>query len=186
FNFRFGMNRTGDAELLRRRGLRLGFKVKVMEPVLVAGEAVSSSRIRKLLSEGKVEEASACLGRPYEVRGTVVAGQGRGAGIGFPTANLKPDIPLLIGQGIYAAKVNVSQNPDIAKRFRKALASYGINPTFKKLNEPVLEILIPGFKGDIYGAKLCLRLLRKIRPQQKFKGRAELVNAIEKDLTQLT
>ncbi|MFA5393548.1 MAG: riboflavin biosynthesis protein RibF [Candidatus Ratteibacteria bacterium] len=185
FNFRFGRNRTGDAELLRRRGALLGFKVKVVEPVLVAGEIVSSSRIRELLAEGRVEEASVCLGRPYEIRGTVVAGQGRGTGIGFPTANLKPDIPLLVDQGIYTAEVSAPQNPEAIKGFQKALASYGVNPTFKKLTEPVLEILIPGFEGDIYGARLCLRLLRKIRPQKRFKGRAELAKAIEKDLTQL-
>ena len=133
-----------------------------------------------------MEEAAACLGRPYEVRGTVVAGQGRGTGIGFPTANLKPDISLLIDQGIYTATVSAPQSPDIFKGFRKALASYGINPTFKNLTEPVLEILIPDFQGDIYGARFYLQLLRKIRPQKKFKGRSELVKAIGKDLSQLT
>jgi len=185
FNFRFGRNRTGDAELLRRRGSLLGFKVKVIEPVRIAGEIVSSSRIRELLGKGKAEEATACLGRPYEVRGTVVTGQGRGAGIGFPTANLKPDIPILIGQGIYTATVSAPDNPDIIKGFKKALASYGKNPTFKKLTEPALEILIPGFEGDLYGMRLYLQLLRKVRPQKKFKDRSELVKAIEKDLTQL-
>ncbi|MFH2069555.1 MAG: riboflavin biosynthesis protein RibF [Candidatus Omnitrophota bacterium] len=185
FNFRFGRNRTGDAELLRSRGGLLGFKVKVMEPVRVAGETVSSSRIRELLAKGKTEEAAACLGRLYEVRGTVVAGQGRGAGIGFPTANLKPDIPLLIGEGIYAATVSAPENPDVVKGFSKALASYGTNPTFKRLTEPVLEILIPGFEGNIYGMRLYLQLLRKIRPQKRFKDRSELVKAIKKDLTQL-
>ena len=185
FNFRFGRNRTGDAELLRRRGILLGFKVKVMEPVRVAGETVSSSRIRELLAEGKVEQAATCLGRLYEVRGTVVAGQGRGTGIGFPTANLKPDIPLLIDQGIYTAKVSAPQSPDIIKGFRKALVSYGINPTFKKLIEPVLEILIQGFEGDLYGARIHLQLLRKVRPQKKFKNQSELSKAIERDLTQL-
>ena len=185
FNFRFGRNRTGDAELLRRRGALLGFKVKVIEPVRIAGEIVSSSRIRELLAKGKTEEATACLGRPYEVRGTVVAGQGRGAGIGFPTANLKPDIPVLIGQGIYTATVSAPDNPDIIKGFKKALASYGKNPTFKKLTEPALEILIPGFEGDLYGMRFYLQLLRKVRPQKKFKDRPELVKAIEKDLTQL-
>jgi len=185
FNFRFGRNRTGDAELLRRRGVPLGFKVKVMEPFRVAGETVSSSRIRELLAEGKAEQVAAYLGRPYEVRGTVVEGQGRGAGIGFPTANLKPDIPLLIDQGIYTATVNAPHNPDTIKGFRKALASYGINPTFKKLTDPVLEILIQGFEGNLYGTRLYLQLLRKIRPQKKFKDQSELAKAIEKDLTQL-
>ena len=184
-NFRFGRNRTGDAELLRLRGGLLGFKVKVMEPVRVVGEIVSSSRIRELLAEGKVEEAAAYLGRPYEVCGAVVAGQGRGTGIGFPTANLKPDIPLLIDQGIYTATVSAPQNHDTIKGFRKALASYGINPTFNKLTEPVLEILIPDFEGDLYGARLHLQLLRKIRPQKKFKGRSELVKEIKEDLSKL-
>lgn len=186
FNFRFGRNRTGDAEMLQSRGFLLGFKVKVVEPVQVAGEIVSSSRIRELLAEGKVEEADACLGRPYEVRGTVVKGQGRGVGIGFPTANLEPDIPLLLGQGIYVATVSVPQGQGAIKGYRKALASYGLNPTFKKLSEPVLEILIPDFEGDLYGARIHLQLLRKIRPQKKFKSQSELVKAIKEDLTQLT
>jgi riboflavin kinase/FMN adenylyltransferase len=185
FNFRFGRNRAGDVELLRTRGALLGFKFKVAESVLIAGETVSSSRIRGLLAEGKAEQAAACLGRFYEVRGTVVAGQGRGTGIGFPTANLKPDIPLLIDQGIYTATVSAPEGSDIIKGFRGALASYGTNPTFKKLTEPVLEILIPDFEGDIYGKRLYLQLLRKIRPQKKFKSRAELAKAITKDLTQL-
>jgi len=115
-----------------------------------------------------------------------VEGKGRGTGIGFPTANLKPDITPLIDQGIYAAAVSAPGVLSVIKGPVKALASYGTNPTFKKLTEPALEILIPNFGGDLYGVRLHLQLLRKIRPQKKFKNQSELVKAIEKDLTQLT
>lgn len=185
FNFRFGRERAGDTELLRSRGVLLGFKVKVMDPVRVAGEIVSSSRIRELLAEGEAEQAAACLGRPYEIRGEVVTGQGRGTGIGFPTANLKPDIPPLIGQGVYTATVSFGSDSGVIKGSVKALASYGTNPTFKKLTEPSLEVLIPDFQGNLYGLRLHLKINRRLRPQKKFKDQFQLVKAIEKDLMEL-
>jgi len=148
FNFRFGRKRTGDAGLLAEWGGRCGFRVKVVKPVSLDGAVVSSSRVRDRLAAGRVEEADRLLGRPYQVRGRVVPGRGRGREIGYPTANLEPDVPILLGTGIYAVEVQaLDAAAGLSGRVR-ALASYGHNPTFGRLEKPVLEIHIPGFPGN--------------------------------------
>ncbi len=185
FNFRFGKERSGDVELLKRRGLLLGFKVKVIGPVRMGGEIISSSRIRDLLSQGKIEEATSYLGRHYEIRGTVIKGEGRGRGFGFPTANIQPDIQPLIGNGVYTGLVSSQGKKGRLVSPRKVLVSYGTNPTVGELSSPRLEILIPDFEGELYGQRVFLQIVRHIRPQKKFQTVEELTKAIKEDLRYL-
>src|SRR6185503_6408621 len=105
----FGRDREAGITTLRRMGLEEGFTVTTVGPVMAGGARISSSSIRRMLSEGKAADAADCLGRPYGLRATVVRGDGRGAGIGFPTANLLPADPekLVPGRGVYRATVEV-------------------------------------------------------------------------------
>ena len=185
FNFRFGKGQVGDSELLKTRGVLLDFKVKVIEPVQIGSEIVSSTSIRKLLLEGRVDQANTCLGRPYEIRGTVEKGEGRGKQLGFPTANLQTDVVPLIGYGVYSALVRTPESSGPIKKPLRSLVSYGTNPTFNSVltdPAPSLEVYIPDFEGNLYGQKLHLQFIRKTRSEKKFKNESELVKAIKEDL----
>ena len=163
-NFRFGRGRSGDLELLRRLGLDV-------RPVPLV-EGVSSTRIRDLLRGGEVERAARLLGRPAEVEGTVVAGDARGGTLGFPTANLRPAVGLLVpGYGIYAG---------VADGHRAAI-SIGTNPHYGG-GERRIEAFLLDFKGDLYGKRLRLQLWARLRDERAFESETELVAQIGKDV----
>ena len=134
-NFRFGRNREGDVSVLRHEGIRHGFQVDAVELLRGEGTTVSSSAIRSLLSAGDVEDVEHALGRPFELRGLVVAGDGRGRGIGFPTANLSFSDELAVpARGVYAVLVKVGDRlgsgcrerrrpPDLRRRASSPLKS---------------------------------------------------------------
>jgi riboflavin kinase / FMN adenylyltransferase len=123
-NFFFGHNRSGNVEVLRKFCGECQMPFEVPEPVEFAGQVVSSSRIRNLVLEGRLDEAGTLLGRPYRIRGMVVRGAGRGAQLGYPTANVADVDTLLPGEGIYAARARVD---DV---WHPAAVSLGPNPTF--------------------------------------------------------
>jgi riboflavin kinase / FMN adenylyltransferase len=163
-NFRFGRGRSGDLELLRRLGLDV-------RPVPLV-EGVSSTRIRDLLRAGEVERAARLLGRPAEVEGTVVAGDARGGTLGFPTANLRPAVGLLVpGYGIYAGVADG----------RRAAISIGTNPHYGG-GERRIEAFLLDFEGDLYGRRLRLELWERLRDERAFESEAELVAQIGKDV----
>ncbi|MGD8322714.1 MAG: bifunctional riboflavin kinase/FAD synthetase [Gemmatimonadota bacterium] len=158
----FGRDRSGDADTLRRVGQELGFDVDVVAPVETTGEAVSSSRIRRAVAGGRLQEAWACLGRPYSIRGVVVRGDGRGKELGFPTANLKVagTDKLIPPAGIYAVRGVLRSGT-----FPGAL-HLGPRPTFKG-SPPTIELHLMDFEADIYGEEVrvdFVELLRDIRP----------------------
>ena len=162
--FRFGRGREGDLELLER----LGFDARRVP--LVAN--VSSSRIRQLLHAGETGRAAALLGRPPEVEGIVVRGDGRGRELGFPTANL--DVPeglLVPPDGVYAGWTHD----------RQAAVSIGTNPHFDGLERRV-EAHLLDFDGDLYGARLVVELWDTLREQRRFDSLDELVAAIGDDV----
>jgi riboflavin kinase/FMN adenylyltransferase len=162
--FHFGHGRKGDLELLEQ----LGFDVRRV-PVL---ENVSSSRIRQLVHGGETERAASLLGRPPEVEGVVVRGDGRGRELGFPTANLDvPDGLLVPPDGVYAGW----------SHDRRAAVSIGTNPHFDGLERRV-EAHLVDFDGDLYGARLVVELWRPIREQRRFDSLEELVAAIDGDV----
>jgi riboflavin kinase/FMN adenylyltransferase len=163
-NFRFGRDAAGDVRLLER----LGFEVRAVP--LAAG--VSSTRIRGLLSAGEVEAAAGLLGRPAELEGVVVAGDRRGVGLGYPTANL--DVPaelLLPADGIYAG----------AALAHRAAVSIGTNPHFSGTERRV-EAYLLDFEGDLYGSRLIVELWSRLRDEQSFDSDDELVRQIGRDV----
>jgi riboflavin kinase/FMN adenylyltransferase len=162
--FRFGRGRAGDLELLER----LGFDVRRVPLV----ENVSSSRIRELVHVGDTERAATLLGRPPEVEGVVVRGDGRGRELGFPTANLDvPDELLVPPDGVYAGW----------SREWRAAVSIGTNPHFDGVERRV-EAHLLDFDGDLYGERMVVQVWSPIREQRRFDSLQELVAAIGDDV----
>jgi riboflavin kinase / FMN adenylyltransferase len=162
--FRFGRGREGDLALLER----LGFDVRRVPLV----ESVSSSRVREFVHAGEIERAAKLLGRPPEVEGTVVRGDGRGRELGFPTANLEvPEELLVPPDGVYAGWTHD----------RRAAVSIGTNPHFDGVERRV-EAHLLDFDGDLYGERLVVELWAPIREQRRFDSLEELVAAIGDDV----
>ncbi len=173
----FGRDREASIATLREMGKDSGFAVTTVGPVTAGGVRISSSFIRRLLSEGKVAEARVSLGRPYELRATVVRGDGRGARIGFPTANLLPDSveKVVPRAGVYLAAV------DIDGVSRHAMVNIGTRPTFTDDGRTVIEAHLFDWSGDIYGRTVTLRFLGYVREEKKFSNVNELTAQLERD-----
>lgn len=174
---RFGKDREGDEALLRREGERLGFSVDAAEPVWVAGGPVSSTRIRRCVAAGDLAQAAACLGRDYAVEGTVSRGDGRGAAIGVPTANLAVD-QILPPAGVYAGRAAAGGKPFLA------VANIGVRPTFGGAAGSVLEVHILDFSGDLYGQAVEFSFAARLRDEMRFPGPDELVRQIRRDIAE--
>jgi riboflavin kinase/FMN adenylyltransferase len=174
-NFFFGHNRSGNVELLARFCGEAEMPFEVAEPVEVQGQIVSSSRIRSLVAAGRLEDARAMLGRPHRIRGVVVRGAGRGAQLGYPTANLDQIETLLPGEGIYAARATAGGV------WYPAAVSLGPNPTF---NEGVrkVEAHLVGFRGAIYGERIEVDFLARLRDIKRFDTTAALLAQVAKDV----
>jgi riboflavin kinase/FMN adenylyltransferase len=174
-NFRFGRARSGDVARLTELGEQLGFEVRSEPLVGVAGAGVSSSRIRELLSAGEVAEAAALLGRLHEVTGTVVRGKGdAGEALGFPTVNLDDVRVLVPGKGIYAAHCDVDDET------LKCAAYIGDRPTLG--HGATLEAHLMDFDGDLYGRRVRLRFVERLRGEQKFDGIDALREQVGRDI----
>lgn len=174
-NFRFGHDRAGGVELLTAIGARRKFEVGSVSPVEIDGGIVSSSRIRQQIRDGQVESAAAMLGRPYTIRGEVTRGDGRGRKLRYPTANLSTRNELLPGNGVYVTEVVTG-----AAR-QAAVSNVGIRPTFHSGGKAVETHLID-FEGNLYGERMEVRFLARIRDEQKFADGVELSNQIARDL----
>lgn len=175
-NFRFGAHRRGDVALLARLAAARepGLEVAGVEPLVLDGDVVSSSRIRRLVEAGRVGDAGALLGRPFVVEGTVVRGDGRGRLIGFPTANVEPREVMLPGSGVYACALKRDE------QVLAAVANVGRRPTFG--TRPVgLEVHVLGFDGDLYGETVRVAFLDALRPERRFAGAEELVLQVRRD-----
>ena len=172
-DFHFGKNRGGNVEMLQHEGAVHGFDVLGMRLVNAGADAVSSTRIRSLLREGQVAEAAALLGRPHEVRGTVMHGDARGRELGFPTANIASATGFDLAQGVYAVRGLVRG------RLVDGVASYG-KPMFDN-QRPPFETHFFDFDQDIYGEHISVALIGHIRGQKLFSGLDELIAAIAAD-----
>jgi len=172
YDHMFGHERRGNAALLRQ----MGFAVEELPPVLLEGEPVSSSRIRRLLQEGNVTAARRLLGYPYTVCGIVVRGDGRGRRLGFPTANLQPSHreKLLPAYGIYVASTTVQGIP------RFGLLSYGVRPTFGATT-PQLELYLLDFEGSLYNERLCVSFWERVRAEERFPTVEHLIAQMRRD-----
>jgi riboflavin kinase/FMN adenylyltransferase len=173
-NFRFGKNREGDIALLFRLASGYNLKVHSIPPVTKEDMIVSSSLIRNYLKEGKLEKANVLLGRFYEVAGKVIKGKSRGKSLGFPTANIKTENEI-IPQGVFISTTGIG--PETFS----SLTNVGRCPTFNQ-KETNIESYIINLNKDIYGKKIRIHFLKKIRDEIKFKTQAELSQQIKKDL----
>lgn len=161
----FGKARRGNVEMLRSLGVDAGFSVSNVEPVLLDGTPISSTRIRQAVQTGDLDLASRCLGRPFSILGTVVRGDQIGRTIGFPTANLKAHNEQFPPDGVYAVRVQVDS------RTRNGVANIGSRPTVATaVPERRLEIHLFDFDGDIYGADVEATFVEFLRPERKFDG----------------
>jgi riboflavin kinase/FMN adenylyltransferase len=176
FDFRFGKNRMGDVESLRRLGGELGFEVEIVEEVANGGEKESSSRIRQAIERGAVEEAGRSLGGYWIVDAIVEHGEKRGKTLGFPTANMTLGDIVHPAHGVYA----VWAREDHETNWRQGVASFGRTPT-TGMRDPLLEVVMFDFGGDLYGKRVHTAFARFLRPEQKFVGLDALVAAMKQD-----
>jgi len=173
-NVSFGRNRAGRADTLEQLGREYGFDVEIVGPVLIAGREVSSTTVRTFLSAGEMREVTHLLGRPYTVSGRVEKGFQRGRGLGFPTANLRPRADVLLPNGVYAVIVIVGDQ-EIS-----GVANVGINPTFGG-NKRTIETHLFDFSADLYGQRLRVGFVERLRGERKFPSVQELVRQIQED-----
>lgn len=177
FNFAFGHQRQGTPELLKQIGQEMGFEVSVVPPYTVEGEVVSSTRIRRLLSEGDMEGASKLLGRPYCIYGHIVRGYGAGRQMGMPTSNVCfPADKFLPKNGVYAVWIRGCGDEPVP-----AVANLGVKPTFGG-SRIGLEVHIPGFNGQLYGGSMQVFFVKYIREERRFESRELLKEQVDMDV----
>jgi riboflavin kinase / FMN adenylyltransferase len=174
-NFLFGRDRAGNFSLLRALGARYGFRAEKIDPVRYREFVVSSTRIRRLIGEGRVDEAGALLGHPYYVDGTVVEGARRGRDLGFPTANLEVVNELVPPHGVYATTVQLDSV------IHPSITNIGLRPTFGDTVRPVVETHVLGFEGDLYGRLVRLGFVQRLRDERAFDSVEQLRAQIDAD-----
>ena len=176
YNYTFGQYGRGTPALLEELSAIYGFELRVIPPIALEGQPVSSTLIRGLLASGEVTEAAKYLGYYPFVEGEVVTGEQRGRNLGFPTANLDIDKILLVpANGVYLAKVHIEGESYFG------VANIGIKPTFSNNNRNI-EVHLLDFYKDLYGIKIKVSFTRRLRKEKKFASPSELVKQIERDV----
>jgi len=176
YDYTFGHNREGDINLLREIGNDFGFVVHLVGPIEIDHTLVSSTSIRRLVQEGRLEEARVLLGRDFEVQGTVVKGRNRGGRLlGFPTANLNPHGELLPKRGVYAVKLLID---DV---FYNRVTNVGYNPTFGDTGLTV-ETHVLDYSGELMGKTIKVHFIKRLRDEKTFKTLEELSGQIAQDI----
>jgi len=177
YDHSFGFNRSGNVKLLQRFAEQYHFQVDIVEPFMLDGKPVKSQSIRAMLLQGQVALARQFLGRHYQISGQVVAGDGRGRRLKFPTANLLPGHPhkLIPSDGIYAVQVLIN-----GQKYNGAV-SIGLRPTFAGENKTI-EANIFDFNENIYGQEITLLFVEKLRDEIKFSSAAQLVSQMQDDV----
>lgn len=177
YDFTFGRMAAGNMKNIDEYS-RSMFSYTVISKVERFGEKVSTTRIRALIGEGKMDEAAVLLGRPYRISGTVVHGDQRGRTLGFPTANVEANGPYLMpADGVYAVHL-ISR-----ERVLDGVCSVGTRPTFYEgvQAQKVIEVFVLNFQGDLYDEHVSVDWLKRLRGMEKFSGADELVAQMEKD-----
>ncbi|MFO7785804.1 MAG: bifunctional riboflavin kinase/FAD synthetase [Thermodesulfobacteriota bacterium] len=176
YDYSFGAGRRGDIALLKNMGKDLGFEVHVVEPITIDGLPVSSTSIRHLVRDGDLAGAKRLLGRDYQIRGTVVHGEGRGAHLlEIPTANLRPVDELVPRKGVYAVFVHFD-----GLTYR-GVTNIGNNPTFGQ-NELSIETHLLDFSGDLLGRSIRIDFLERLRDERAFRSVNDLSDQIARDI----
>ncbi len=174
-NFLFGRERTGNFTLLRVLGTRYGFKAEKIDPVRYKEFVVSSTRIRRLVSEARIDEAAALLGHQYYLDGTVVEGDRRGRTLGFPTANLQTENELLPPNGVYATTATIDGV------IYSSVSNIGSRPTVDAAGRTSIETHIFDLGRDLYGVRLRLGFVQRLRDERKFESLDALRSQISAD-----
>lgn len=175
-NYSFGKNKAGNAQTLKKLGVKYGIEVRIVPRVTQDGKPVSSTRIREYIASGDIEKANALLSSEFFIKGTVVGGKHIGSVMGFPTANLSVDEgKLLPSDGVYATIA------EAGGRSNMSVTNIGKNPTFHAKNRTI-ETHILDWDKNLYNSHITVRFISKIRDEQKFSSKNELVSQIEKDI----
>jgi len=175
-NFLFGHERAGNFTLLRALGAQYGFKTEKIDPVRYKDFVVSSTRVRRLVAEGRVDEAGALLGRHVFIDGVVVKGAGRGRELGIPTANLDTENELLPPHGVYATSVTIDGV------IHPGVTNIGLRPTFEDLTRPTIEVHVLGLDRDLYGSTIRLGFVQRLRDERRFPDVDALKAQIDADV----
>ena len=173
-NFLFGHGRSGNFSVMRTLGQRFGFRADKIDPVRYKDFVVSSTRIRRLITEARVDEAGALLGHPYYVDGTVIEGRKRGRELGFPTANLHTENELLPPFGVYATTATIDG------AVHAGITNIGVRPTFGETAVTV-ETHLLRFAGDVYGKRVRLGFVQRLRDERRFEDVDALRAQVEAD-----
>ena len=176
YNFRFGRRRLAGVEELAQWCRVIGIPFQVVPPFMIAEEAVSSSRIREAITRGDVKLAADCLGRPYRLRGIVSTGAKRGRTLGFPTANLEETATQIPDFGVYACRAILEDGTSYV-----AATNLGPNPTFGE-NARKVEVHLLDFQGDIYGQRLAIDFIKRLRGVEKFASVEALTTQLRQDI----
>jgi riboflavin kinase/FMN adenylyltransferase len=176
YDHMFGRNREAGIQEVIQMGKEYGFRAHSVPPTKIDGETVSSTVIRSQLLAGDVQRAAQLLGRPYSMEGRVVRGSGRGAELGFPTANIQPTFEkkLVPADGVYVVSAKVGGTT------RYGMTNIGHRPTFGE-GERTIEVHTFDFDGNLYGEVLELHFLRRLRAEQRFESQTELVEQLRRD-----
>ena len=175
-DFALGRNREGDADTLTRLGQNTGFSVTVVPPVKLDGEVVSSTAIRNALAGGDMGKVRRMMGRYFRLEERVVTGDGRGADLGYPTANLDTDPEqALPADGVYATWAYIDNKP------LRAVTNIGRRPTFGG-GERIVEVYIMGYQGNLYGSRLKIDIIERLRGEMRFDSATALTDQIEDDI----
>lgn len=181
-DFRFGCDRSGDFNTLMHMGKTLDFQVWDTPTLVVDGERVSSTRVRKCLECGDFQQVARLIGRPFAISGRVFHGQHLGRELGFPTANVQLNRYRAPLSGVYAVLVQVE---GCSQQYRGA-ANVGVRPTVGDLIRPILEVHLLDFDQNLYGRRINVEFLHKIRDEQKFTSVEHLVSNIRVDIEKIT
>jgi riboflavin kinase/FMN adenylyltransferase len=177
-NFRFGHRQAGDVKLLRELGMRLGFEVVVHDPVVMGGEVVSSTLVRKMIADGDVTRAARLLGRPFVLTGEVVKGTGTGRKFLFPTLNLRAEQELLPGRGVYITRTVLEGEPSS----HRSVTNVGVRPTVNG-SGLTIETHLLDYSGNFTPGRIEVRFWKRLRDEKRFAGVEALKEQIGKDVT---
>ena len=174
--FRFGKGRGGGIALFQKLGLKYGYETHAVSGLKQGGAIISSTRIRQLIEAGKLNEAARLLGRNVSISGVVVKGSERGKGLGFPTANIDYEADILPPKGVYVVRAL------LGTKSYPAIVNIGTRPSFEKqISKLYLEAYILDFSKNIYGKRLEVEFLKKVRNEKKFTSPQQLIQQIQKD-----
>jgi riboflavin kinase / FMN adenylyltransferase len=179
-DFRFGHKRSGDVAMLERVGPEFGFTARTMPSVLLEGARVSATRVRMLLASGEFSGAAPLLGRPFVIEGKVEYGKQLGRQLGYPTANIHLRERASPVHGIFAVRVGLGES----ECSWPGVASLGVRPTVNEVPEPLLEVHLFDFEGDLYGQRMAVEFVAKLRDEQKFDNLDDLTVQMAKDARQ--